>query len=177
MGMSTGSLSPKHLLFIQYSHASRAFQDHPRVPPVGDPAWPSKILVHHSVLHSLYLHLHRALVEVGQQGLSIAYKEVDLLRAYLLEQKCTHHQHIASALDDQLVSQEAVKCAKDEAPYKNVLHRPLGRTSLSIQVTWAFRKGKVSFGRPKGKDQGSQIPAFCIACAHLDRHYTNYVIF
>lgn len=63
----------------------------------------SDVLVDSLILQGLYLHFNRTLVEVGEQCLCVANKEVELLRREFLQHQGTHHQHVPSPLYHNLI--------------------------------------------------------------------------
>lgn len=78
---------------------------------------------------------HRALVEVGQQGLTIAHEEVELVRWQLPQHQSTDLHLVSPALQDNLVSQAAGESAQHKLAKKNILHCSLCGVVLPIQVT------------------------------------------
>lgn len=102
------------------------------------------VLVHHLGGHSLEVHSHRALVEVGQQGLTIAHEEVELVCWQLSQHQSTDLHLVSPALQDKLVSQAAGKGTMHKLAKKNILHCSLCGVVLPIQVTWRAKAHRIS---------------------------------
>lgn len=128
--------------YIYYTDITFSFTPKQYLLVPSSPPGALEILVDSFLLQCLYLHLYRTLVEMREQLLCVADKEVILVRLELLQHQRTDDQHVTPALDDQLISETSVKRTKDETPDKHVLYRSVCGTSFALEVT--YEKTKVS---------------------------------
>lgn len=87
--------------------------------------------------------MHRTLVKVGQQSLTVAHKEVELVWGQLPQDQGTDLQLVSPALQNKLVSQAAWEGAQHKFAQENIFHRSLCSMVLPVQVT-CREKGAVA---------------------------------
>lgn len=79
------------------------------------------ILINCPLIQRLYVHLHGALVKVGEQRFCVAKQEVELLGRQLLNHQGAYIDDVAAAFDDQLVGQATVECAENKTANEDIL--------------------------------------------------------
>lgn len=84
--------------------------------------------------------MHRTLVKVGQQSLTVAHKEVELVWGQLPQDQGTDLQLVSPALQNKLVSQAAWEGAQHKFAQENIFHRSLCSMVLPVQVTCVQRQ-------------------------------------